>query len=309
MALTYPPANPTITNDLTTISRFLNNPTAVNRRLRTLAENRFISDALLVGRVEGSSISYEQSESQHTSKAPEIVAPGSQYPRALPTVGPALMAHVSKWGQEVPLTDEAIGRFRGQAVERTLAKIVNYLVYQIDTISLAIINSQVTQSVPVTAAWDAAGAKPLLDVLRAKAKIRATNQGFDPNVLVVDDYAHAYLMDNVGILTQAAGQLGTSVSVQGELMVIAGLRVMPTSNLPTAGAALVADTNALGALGYERIPSPEFQGDPANGVETAIERNRNRNDEYILRGRRPVVAFVQEPLSACKITGLGTLND
>ncbi len=308
MSVTYPPANPTITNDLVAISRFLNNPTAVNRRLRTIAENRFIADALLAGRVEGSSIQYEQNESMYTSKAPEIVTPGAKYPRALPTVGPALMANVSKWGQEVPLTDEAIGRFRGQAVERTLQKIVNYLVFQIDTIALAVINAQVTQSVAASAAWNAATPNPLLDILRAKAKVRASNQGFEPNVLVVDDYAHAYLMANSGILAGLARENGQSVTVTGDLMVIAGLTVMPTPNLPVANAAFVVDTGALGALGYERVPSPEFQGDPANGVETAVQRNENRNDEWVLRGRRPVVPFVQEPLAGCKVTGIGTLT-
>jgi hypothetical protein len=64
----------------------------------------------------------------------------------------------------------------------------------------------------------------------------------------------------------------------------------------------------LGSLGYERIPSPEYSGDPSSGVETQSRRNPAGNDEWLVRGRRPVVPFVQEPGAGCKITGIGTLT-
>lgn len=309
MALTYPPANPTLSGDVLTISRFLNNPTAVTRRLRTLAENRFIADALLAGRVEGSSILYETDESIYTSDAPEVVAPGAQYPRTLAPTGTAAVANPVKWGQEVPITDEEVGRFRGQAVERNLLKIVNYLVYTVDTTALAVISSAVTQTVAATGVWDGATANPLLDLLRAKATIRALNKGYEPDVVAVDDFAFAYIMGNLNMLATMARESNTTVSMSGDLPVLAGLRIMPTPNLPAAGTAIVLDSSALGSIGYERIPSPEYQGDPANGVETLTRRNPLGNDEWLVRGRRPVVPFVQEPGAGCKITGMGTLND
>lgn len=307
--MTYPPAAPTLSNDILTISRFLNNPTAVQRRLRTIAENRFIADALLAGRVEGSSIVYETDESIYTSRAPEIVAPGSQYPRALGPTGTALTAAPPKWGQEIPITDEEVGRFRGQAVERNLQKIVNYLVYTVDTAALAVITTAVTNSIPATAVWDGASANPLIDLLRAKAVVRAQNKGYEPDTVAVDDFAYAYLMGNLSLLANLARESGTSVALTGQLLIVAGLRVLPTPNLPTVGTAIVVDSTALGSLGYERIPSPEYQGDPANGVETLTRRNPLGNDEWLVRGRRPVVGFVQEAGAGCKITGMGTLND
>lgn len=308
MAITYPPAAPTITGDVVTISRFLNQPTAVARRLRTIAENRFIADRLLTGRVEGSSILYETDESIYTQDAPEIVAPGAKYPRTLAPTGTAAVANPVKWGQEVPITDEEIGRFRGQAVERNLQKIVNYLVYTVDTTALAVISTLVTQSVNAGANWNAGGANPILDILRAKAVVRALNKGYEPDVLIVDDFAFAYVVGNFNVLATMARESGQAASLTGDLPVIAGLTVMPTPNLPTAGQAMVADTSTLGALGYERIPSPEYQGDPANGIETLTRRNPAGNDEWLVRGRRPVVPFVQEPGAACKIGNLGTLT-
>lgn len=309
MAITYPPAAPSLSGDVLTISRFLNTPTAVNRRLRTLAENRFIADVLLSGRVEGSSILYETDESIYTSDAPEVVAPGAQYPRSLAPTGTAAVANPVKWGQEVPITDEEVGRFRGQAVERNLAKVVNYLVYTVDSTVLAVIASVVTQSLPASAAWDAAGANPILDLLRCKAVIRATNKGYDPDTVAVDDFAYAYIVGNLNVLATMAREAGTTASMSGSVPVIAGLRILPTPNLPTASTAIVLDSTALGSMGFERIPSPEYSGDPANQPETAVRRNPTGNDEWLVKARRPVVGFVQEPAAACKLTGMGILND
>lgn len=308
MAITYPPTAPTLSGDVVTISRFLNTPTAVSRRLRTLAENRFIADVLLSGRIAGSSILYETDESIYTNDAPEIVAPGAQYPRSLAPTGTAAVANPVKWGQEVPITDEEVGRFRGQAVERNLVKIVNYLVYTVDTTALAVIASTVTQTMAVLANWNATTANPLLDLLRARATIRATNKGYDPDTAVVDDFAYAYIIGNLNMLATMAREAGTTVSMDGEIPVLAGLRILPTPNLPTAGTAIVLDSRLLGSIGYENIPSPEYSGDPANGVETAIWRNPKGNDEWLVKGRRPVVPFVQEPGAACKLTGLTGLN-
>ena len=308
MALSYPPVSPSLTGDVLTISRFLSQPTAVNRRLRTLAENRFIADVLLSGRVEGSSILYETDESIYAADAPEIIAPGAQYPRTLAPTGTALVANPAKWGDEIPITDEEIGRFRGQVVERNLQKLVNYLVYTVDTNALAVIAAQVTASIAAIAAWNVpATANPLLDLLRAKATVRATNKGYEPNVVAVDDFAFAYLAGNMNLLATMAREAGTTVSMSGELPVIAGLTIMPTPNLPTAGTAIVCDTSALGSLSYENIPSPEYQGG-AEGVQTQTRRNPQGNDEWLVRVRRSVVPIVQEPGAACKITGMGTLT-
>jgi len=308
VAITYPPAAPTLTGDVLAISRFLNTPTAVSRRLRTIAENRFIADVLLTGRIEGSSVLYETDESIYTTRAPEIVAPGTQYPRALAPTGTAAVANPVKWGEEIPITDEEVGRFRGQAVERNLQKIVNYIVYTVDTTALAVISAAVTQTITAIANWNAGGANIILDLLRAKATIRALNKGYEPNAVACDDFAFAYIMGNLNVLATMAREAGTTVSMSGELPVLAGLRIMPTPNLPTVGQAIVVDTTALGAMAYERIPSPEYQGDPANGIETMTRRDPAGNDSWLVRGRRPVVGIVQEPGAGCKISGIGTLT-
>ena len=308
MPITYPPAAPSLSGDVLTISRFLNTPTAVSRRLRTIAENRFISDVLLSGRIEGSSILYETDESIYTADAPQVVAPGTQYPRTTSTTGTAAIATPSKWGEEVPITDESVGRLRGQTVERALQKVVNYLVLTVDTASLAVIASAVTQSVAASANWNASTANPILDLLRAKATIRQLNLGFEGDTVACDDFAFAYIVGNFNVLATMARENGQTASMTGNLVELAGLRILPTPNLPTAGTAIVVDSNNLGSMGYERIPSPEYSGDPANGVETLTRRDPVSNDSWLVRGRRPVVGIVQEAKAGCKITGIGTLT-
>jgi hypothetical protein len=304
----YPPAAPTITGDLITISRFLNSPAAVSRRLRTLAENRFISDTLLTGRyqVQGGSILYEQTESIFTNRPPEVVNPGAEYPRSAASPGTAAMASVFKWGQDVPVTDEHVGRYGRRAVDVAMLKIVNFIVKQVDTISLTAIATAVTSNAAATGGsnWSGATADPLLDLMLAKAAIISLDQGYDPDTVVVSDTAYARLVSNSKIIAGLQRESDTSITRTGDVLSIAGLRILPTNNLPVAGNAFVVDSSMLGGLAYERIPSPEYTGDPANGVESMTRRDPAANDQWIVRGRRPVVPIIQEPGAGFKITGV-----
>ena len=304
----YPPAAPTITGDTLTISRFLDSPTAVSRRLRTLAEQRFIADVLLTGRyqVAGGSLLYEQSEGMYTNKPPEVVNPGAEYPRSPATPGPAAVASVSKWGQDVPVTDEHIGRYGRRAVDVALIKIVNYLVRQVDSICLAAISAAVTQTAAVIGGggWSGASADPLLDLMLAKAAILSTDQGYDPDTAVMSDVNYARLIANPKIISGLQRESDGNVTISGEQLTIAGLRILPTNNLPVASTCFVLDSQMLGGIGFEQIPSPEYTGDPRQGVESWSRRDPAANDQWIVRGRRPVVPVVQEPNAAYKLTGL-----
>lgn len=304
----YPPAAPTMTGDVITISRFLGNPAAVSRRLRTLAENRFISDVLLAGRypVSAGSIQYETGESIFTAKAPEVVNPGAEYPRSPAAPGTAAMASTSKWGQDVPITDEHIGRYGRRAVDVAMLKIVNYLIKQVDSVCLTAIAAAVTATAGATVAWTTvATADPLLDLMKAKAAIVALDQGYDPDVVVMSDTAYAYLIANQKIISGLQREDDNNVTMTGDVLTIAGLRILPTNNLPVTQNAFVLDSTMLGGIAYERIPSPEYTGDPANGVESWSRRDPAANDQWIVRGRRPVVPVVQEPGAGYKISGIG----
>src|ERR1700761_2694012 len=158
MVNVYPPAPPSLSGDNLSISRFLNSPTAIRRRLRDYRDLRFISDQVLTQRFNsaGGAVLYEQSEPFLTDRPVEAVAPGAAYPKAGLPSGTAALAAVSKWGQAVEITDEDISRnvYGGQLIDRNLQKLVNSVISQVDAITMSAIASAVTQTQAAPAgAW------------------------------------------------------------------------------------------------------------------------------------------------------------
>ena len=306
MPILYPPAAPTISGDVVTISRFLNSPTMVARRLRTLVEQRFISDALLTGRfsVSGGAIQYETSEGIYSDRPTQSIAPGAEYPLTTVGNGAASIAATQKWGQDALVTDEAIKRQQFDPVDRALTKIVNQLVKTIDSLSLSAIATAVTQTIAATAAWGTpASARILYDALKAVANIRALNLGYDPDTLVVDDLMWANVMADPTITNALAREDGQQPVKTGQLKTLAGLTILPTPNLPTAGVALVLDSKVLGGMADEDLQSPGYVSASGVGVEAKTIRE-DAYDRWRIRARRVTVPVVIEPGAAWKITGV-----
>jgi hypothetical protein len=311
----YPPAPPTLTGDILTISRFLNSPALVQRRLRTIAEARFIADSILQGRYEtsGGALLYEQTESIYTAKPPEAVNAGAEYPRSPAAPGPAALAAVTKWGQDVPVTDEHIHRYGRRAVDVALLKITNYLVRQVDTTAMTLLGAAVPVGNQITqvAAWNTpATSNILLDLMTAKAKVESYDQGYQADTIVTTDLGKARIIADrniiAGLAREAGGGVGTAtVTATGDVEEIGGLRIFATNNIPTLSTffAFVLDSTLLGGLAFERLESPEYAGDPANGVESWTRRDPSANDQWLIRGRRPVVPIIQEPNAIAAISG------
>lgn len=305
MPYTYPPAAPTLSGDVETINRFLSSPTLVSRRLRTLAEQRYISDALLPQRfqVSGGAVLYETGESIFTNDNPRAVAPGGEYPLTTAPTGAASLAKTVKWGQDTEVTDESIKRQLMQPVTRALLKLVNQNVKFIDGIALSAIASAVTNTATVTASWKTATAAQMLaDVAQAKASILALNQGYMPDTVALDDatWAHAYAgFVSGGFLPREQAQ---NAAVTGQFAVIDGMRFLPTPNLPTAGTILVVDSTMLGGMADEDLGGPGYSNAGAAGVEGKTIRDDD-NDQYRLRMRRVTVPVVTEPAAGFVLTG------
>lgn len=304
MPYIYPPAPGVLAGDQITISRFLQNPTLVQRALRTLAQQRFISDVLLPGRIQatGGAVLFETSEPIYANRAPQGVSPGANFPETGIPTGVATTANITKWGLAAPITDEAITRLNFQAVARAMLKVVNQMVRSIDGVFLAAIGASVTQSVAAAAAWSAGTPNILLDVQLAKAAIIGLNMGYDPDTIVLNDDRYARLTADQKVISGLTREAVTSPTATGTIPVIAGLRVLASPNLPTGINAMVMDSQALGSIAYERIESPGYAGDPANGIETKLIRE-DENDQWLIQARRPVVPAVQEPGAACIISG------
>lgn len=307
MPITYPPAAPSISGDQLTISTFLNSPTLVARRIRQLAEQRFISDVLLTARLTTSSgaVLYETGESIYSDRAPESVAPGSEYPLTTVGTGVQQLAKTEKWGQDSLVTDEAISRQQMDPVNRALTKQVNQLVKTVDSMALSAIASAVTQTVAASVAWDGTAPAILRDLLKVVANIRALNEGFEPDVVVVDDPTWAILASDPALAGLRAREDKANPVYSGNFIEVAGLKVLPTPNLGLTKTALVADTSQLGGMADEKIGGPGYVSTAGVGVEAKTIRDDD-NDRWRLRARRVTVPIVLEPNAAYKITGVLT---
>lgn len=314
MSYTYPPVAPTLAGDAITINRFLANPTLVARRLRTIAEQRFISDVLLQGRfqVSGGAVLYETGETIYTDREPSAVAPGAEYPQTPVSGGTASMAKTVKWGEDVPITDESIKRQLMNPVDRAFLKLVNTMVKTVDSVSMSAISSAVTQSTAALKSWalDSSDGNIFRDVMRAKANILALNEGYDPDTVVVDDLTFANIVSD-SKFSQLLPREGGGPVYTGEFPVVAGMRILPTPNISgggtTSAIALVVDSKQLGGMADENLGGPGYVSAGGVGVEAKTIREE-KTDSWLARCRRVTVPIVLEPKAAWKITGVAATS-
>lgn len=307
---TYPAAAPTLSGDQLTISRFLQSPALIQRRLRDYRDLRFVSDQILTQRFrsQGGAVQYEMSEPFVSDRTAEAVGAGSEYPYANLPTGTAAIAAIQKWGQKVLLTDEEIERnaYAGSAVDRAMRKVINSIISQVDSITMSAISSAVSQTFSVTAggglAWNAAGATFLRDILRAKAVVLGLNLGYKPDTLVVNDTQYAYMMTDTTLTNTWRRETTDNPVYTGEVQQVAGLNIIVSPNLP-ATTAYVLDSTQLGGMADETGGAPGYAvADLAVQIKSI---RRDEQDAWDLQGRRKTVPVVQEPGAAVKLTNLG----
>ncbi|MCZ7440824.1 hypothetical protein O7598_30855 [Micromonospora sp. WMMC241] len=303
---TYPAAAPTLSGDSLTISRFLQNPALIQRRLRDYRDLRFVSDQLLTQRfrTQGGAVLYEQSEPFLTDRSVEAVGAGSVYPYANLATGTAAVAAISKWGQKVLLTDEEIARnaFAGSAIDRAMRKVVNSIIKQVDAIAMSAIQSAAADTA-TAGSWDnatAANRKPLEDILLAVQRIEDRNQGYRPDTLVVSPKAYTYLMLNDAIAQLRQRESTDNPVYTGEIEKVAGLTVIKTPSLTTG--ALVLDSQQVGGMADETDGAPGYAVSDLAVQVKAIRKDDQ--DAWDLQGRRKTVPVVQEAGAIEEITGV-----
>jgi hypothetical protein len=296
---------PTLSGDNLTISRFLSDPTALQRRLRNFRDLRFVSDQVLTQRFRssGGAVLYEQSEPFVSDRTVEQVGPGSEYPFANLPAGTAAVAAIAKWGQKVRLTDEEIARNRyaGAAVDRSLQKVVNSIISQVDSITMSAIGSALANTA-TTGIWDGGTPKILNDILLAKMTIVQRNLGYNPDTLVISDRAYTFLMLDTVISNLWRRETTDNPVYTGKVETIAGLKIIVTPNMVPATSAYVLDSTQLGGM------ADEMDGAPGYAVsDLAVEVQSIRlpgNDAWDLQGRRKTVPIVQETGAGQEITGV-----
>lgn len=305
---TFPPASATLADPILSASRFLANPAFVARRIQELGDLRYVGSSLLSGRQDttGGAVGYETVEGIFADKAPEAVAPGSEYTMTTVGDGPGGLARVVKSGQDTLVTDEAIKRRNMDPVEKALRKLVNSQGKAIDGSIISLIASSVTSTTAATALWTAASGTAILrDIMKSRAAITSQNLGYEPNVLLVDDLTYAYLASDPVISAAMAREDRNNAVYSGRFPVVAGLTVVATNtaNLPGAVGtkAWVLDTNQLGFIATEDLGGGYQQA--GDLVQSKVIRV-DENDAWRLRARANFAPVVTDPLAGNAITGV-----
>lgn len=311
MPYTYPPNAPARTGDTVTIHRLLKDEQQIAKRLRQLSAERFIADLLLTGRftTDSGSVAWDEDDDNlYTSRPPETIRPGGEYPQAALGMGTQQNAATQKWGQDVPVKDEAISRLKIRPVDVAFNKLINTLVKTIDGVAMAAILSRVTNAKAARGLWtdestSAGMAKKIfLDVSEARQRIIDLGLGHDPDVVVVPTLAWVNVMATFADAGYLPREDNRAPVITGEFPVIDGMRWVTTPFSPVPTAAMVVDTAALGGMADEQLGGPGYVGVGA-GIETKSIRE-DKIDGYLLRARRLTVPVVTEPGSARLITGV-----
>lgn len=303
----FPAGTPVLTGDSLAISRFLQSPALLQRRLRDYTDLRFVSDQLLTGRLrsQGGAVLYETAEPFVSDRTVEAVGAGSEYPYANLPTGTASVAAIQKWGQKVFITDEEIARnaYAGAAVDRAMRKVVNSIISQVDSITMSLIASAVVQTQAAGTAWNAASPTILRNIMQARAVIAKLNLGYNPDTLVVNDDQYAFMLTDTTLTNTWRREVDTNPVFTGKFgQSIGGLNIVVSPAL-VAGTAYVLDSTQLGAMADEVDAAPGYSGSDLNVQIKSIRDDQT--DSWDLQARRKTVPVVQEPAAAVKITGTG----
>ena len=292
--------------DVRVLWRFLQDPTAVGRLVNDVNADTFLADFVFPTTIEtNGSLLYEVSDGSYVDRDPEEIAPGAVYPRAKPTDGTAAFARVPKIGEDVPITDEKLQESKRDELKRAALQVGRKVRRGIDTPAILGASAAVTKTVTAQADWKTANQKAWLDIMLAVASINDEDENYEADTVLLSWTAYAWAA--ASLLPQLPRESANGVLNTGRLPEVAGLTFAP-AKLPAGTDAMVLDRKVFGSRAFRRIPSPEYSGDPATGIETWAGRDPKRNDAWLMRGRRPMIVVVREPRAARRLINTGVSN-
>lgn len=302
---TYPIAHPEGVLSTEELHRLLQSPKLISKRIAQLADQKFIGDYLLVGKLDarGGGIFYENGDevifADHT---PEAVAPGSEYPRASMGGGTASAARTVKWGLETGITDEKIAREGQSHVDRGLTRLANSVVRHVDSVALAVVASKVTSAFAAPGAWSTTGAiaQHLINAQQERAEL-GTGLELDTVLLRPAQWAKlvGMLIDDKALPREAGNIVVTGTQPISAL----GFTWVTSPHYKSANP-LLLDREQLGGMADEKLGSPGYHAAGPTNVESLTKRD-DSNDSYDLRSRRVTVPVVLDALAGAQLTGTG----
>lgn len=309
MGVTYPPAPATLSgpagSQLRTISVYLNNPTRVQRDMRTLTNKQFVGDRILKGRVEaaGGMVEYERGESIFANGTPEDIAPLAEFPLVGVDDGELVLESVGKFGFRTRISLESVKRRNNQPVVKARVKLANRIVQSFDGRVMTKINAAKPSMLTLAGSSWSTGGTILRQLLTAQAMLRDQLEGYEADAVLLDNTKWAILASDKDLQNAMSRETVDTPVYSGELVRIAGLEILPA---PTGQATdpIVYDSTQLGSIVQETFGEQRDE----NGVEATTQYHSAAAEAEIAEGwtlaaARRAIAIIEEPKAAVVITG------
>ncbi|KXT55932.1 hypothetical protein Y710_16425 [Gordonia sp. QH-12] len=241
-----------------TVSDLVKNPLFIPTKLKELIENQFISEALLRngGKNDAGVVAFREGDPTFLDDDVQDVAEFGEIPVSTGKLGLPRTAFATKKALGVRVSKEMKDENNIDAVNKQMIGLRNTFVRANDRGAKALLQSSSVPTMPVSAAWDAAGGKPRTDLARAIEAISTAAPdeasedeyyGFEPDTLVVHPGLLATLMDNEQILKVYQGNVANeSIAYTGAIPgTILGLNVIKSRTFP-ADRALILERGTVG---------------------------------------------------------------
>lgn len=285
-----------------TVKDFLKQPELMQEAIEQLGENEFLAESLFRGgwNAMGGQVAFMESRNRFmddTDNENLAIAEGSEFPEFYQSEEQQ-RANTRKYALSTWITFEDEWRNQLGALADAAVRIKNTMVRQIDGITHQVIqNHPRIESVPATGTtgWSPDATTIFDDIFLAQNSLEEpTNSGdvYNADTLLVSNRTYTNLLRNQDI-RQSREELPPNYQpiFSGDMGILAGLRILKSPNM-SDDVAYVMQRGMLGGIADE-VP---FTLKPP-------ERNEG-NERIYLRAKRHTVAFVTNPGSILKITGV-----
>lgn len=291
-----------------TVNDFIRHPTLIPERVIDITKQGFIVDALLrrSSQNTGGAVVYHESTPIFAGGGGEVVAEFGEIPVGAGEMGIPRVARVQTRGLGIVISEQMRRWDSVDRVNKQIRQVSNGMIASFDGSGLALFGTPGDDTVPDVpvgsgGAWDTTTGKPLTDIGAAKQAIALATDangeylGYLADTLVINTADLEVLLSNASVQEIYRGNAAAANPFfTGQLSPLRGLDILPTPRM-TAGNCLVLQRKTVGAIIDDRAMRA-----------TEVYLWKREAETWRSDVTRASVMFLDEPKSACWITGITT---
>lgn len=278
-----------------TVNALVRDPRVIPMRMLNMIDQKFIAEKVLrqAGDAPGGTVRYFESSPLYANKNPENIAEFGDIPFAQADFGKLRSAHTIKKGLGVRVSEEMRRRNNIDMLNKQIDQVRNSTVQLWDATFMGALDAAVTQEVTASGAWSAGTADVRRDIANAIQTITDTRRGYTPNTLLISPTTWTDFVTSDDVAKTYQG----NVADQNPLLNLRmpqpwlGLDIFVSYSVGD-DEAFVMERNTVGGYVDER------------GLQATPLREEPRNESYWSALLRQSAVFIDEPMAACRITGV-----